>query len=166
MSIVTLGGNPAHTSGELPAVGAPAPSFSLVKADLSLLANTDLAGKKVVLNIFPSVDTPTCATGVRKFNAAAATLENTVVVCVSADLPFAQGRFCGSEGLSNVITASSFRSPAFGADYGVTLTDTVLQGLLARSVVVIDADGNVVHTELVSEIANEPNYDAALEALK
>lgn len=166
MSIVTLGGNPAHTSGELPAVGAPAPSFSLVKGDLSLLANTDLAGKQVVLNIFPSVDTPTCATSVRKFNAAAATLENTVVVCVSADLPFAQGRFCGSEGLSNVVTASSFRSPAFGADYGVTLTDTVLQGLLARSVVVIDADGNVVHTELVSEIANEPNYDAAMEALK
>ena len=166
MSIVTLGGNPAHTSGELPAVGTTAPSFSLVKGDLSLLANADLAGKKVVLNIFPSVDTPTCATSVRKFNAAASTLENTVVVCVSADLPFAQGRFCGSEGLTNVVTASSFRSPAFGVDYGVTLTDTVLQGLLARSVVVIDADGNVVHTELVSEIANEPNYDAALEALK
>ena len=166
MSIVTLGGNPAHTSGELPAVGTTAPSFSLVKGDLSLLVNADLAGKKVVLNIFPSVDTPTCATSVRKFNAAASTLENTVVVCVSADLPFAQGRFCGSEGLTNVVTASSFRSPAFGADYGVTLTDTVLQGLLARSVVVIDAEGNVVHTELVSEIANEPNYDAALEALK
>ena len=166
MSIVTLGGNPAHTSGELPAVGTTAPSFSLVKGDLSLLVNADLAGKKVVLNIFPSVDTPTCATSVRKFNAAASTLENTVVVCVSADLPFAQGRFCGSEGLTNVVTASSFRSPAFGADYGVTLTDTVLQGLLARSVVVIDADGNVVHTELVSEIANEPNYDAALNALK
>jgi thioredoxin-dependent peroxiredoxin len=166
MSIVSLGGNPAHTSGDLPAVGAAAPTFSLVKGDLSALSNADLMGQKVVLNIFPSVDTPTCATSVRKFNAAASTLENTVVVCVSADLPFAQGRFCGSEGLANVVTASSFRSPAFGADYGVTLTDTVLQGLLARAIVVLDESGNVVHTELVSEIAHEPNYDAALEALK
>ena len=166
MSIVSLGGNPAHTSGELPAVGAPAPSFSLVKGDLSMISNADLAGKKVVLNIFPSVDTPTCATSVRKFNAAASTLENTVVLCVSADLPFAQGRFCGAEGLSNVVTASSFRSPAFGADFGVTMTDTVLQGLLARAVVVLDESGKVVHSELVSEIAHEPNYDAALEALK
>ena len=166
MSIVTLGGNPAHTSGDLPAVGGPAPSFSLVKGDLSLIANADLAGKKVVLNIFPSIDTATCAASVRKFNAAAATLDNTVVLCVSADLPFAHGRFCGAEGLSNVVTASCFRSPAFGSDYGVTLTDTVLQGLLARSVVVIDTGGNVVHTELVSEIANEPNYEAALDALK
>jgi thioredoxin-dependent peroxiredoxin len=166
MSIVSLGGSPAHTSGDLPAVGAAAPAFSLVKGDLSALSNTDLVGQKVVLNIFPSVDTPTCATSVRKFNAAASTLENTVVVCISADLPFAQGRFCGAEGLANVVTASSFRSPAFGADYGVTLTDTVLQGLLARAVVVLDESGNVVHTELVSEIAHEPNYDAALEALK
>lgn len=166
MSIVSLGGNPAHTSGELPAVGTDAPSFSLVKGDLSLISNTDLTGKKVVLNIFPSVDTPTCATSVRKFNAAASTLENTVVVCISADLPFAQGRFCGAEGLTNVVTASSFRSPAFGTDYGVTMTDTVLQGLLARAVVVLDESGKVVHTELVAEIAHEPNYDAALEALK
>jgi thioredoxin-dependent peroxiredoxin len=166
MSIVSLGGNPAHTSGELPAVGTEAPNFSLVKGDLSLISNSDLAGKKVVLNIFPSVDTPTCATSVRKFNAAASTLENTVVLCVSADLPFAQGRFCGAEGLSNVVTASSFRSPAFGADFGVTLTDTVLQGLLARAVVVLDESGKIVHTELVSEIAHEPNYDAALDALK
>lgn len=166
MSIVSLGGNPAHTSGELPAVGTAVPAFSLVKGDLSLLSNADLAGQKVVLNIFPSVDTPTCATSVRKFNAAASNLENTVVVCVSADLPFAQGRFCGAEGLANVVTASSFRSPAFGTDFGVTLTDTVLQGLLARAVVVLDETGNVVHTELVSEIAHEPNYDAALEALK
>ncbi len=166
MSIVSLGGNPAHTSGELPPVGTEAPTFSLVKGDLSLISNSDLAGKKVVLNIFPSVDTPTCATSVRKFNAAASTLENTVVLCVSADLPFAQGRFCGAEGLANVVTASSFRSPAFGADYGVTMTDTVLQGLLARAVVVLDESGKVVHTELVSEIAHEPNYDAALEALK
>ncbi len=166
MSIVSLGGNPAHTSGELPALGAAAPAFSLVKGDLSLISNADLAGQKVVINIFPSVDTPTCATSVRKFNAAASTLENTVVLCVSADLPFAQARFCGSEGLSNVITASSFRSPAFGADYGVTLTDTVLQGLLARAVVVLDETGTVIHSELVSEIAQEPDYDAALDALK
>lgn len=165
MSIVSLGGNPAHTSGELPALGAKAPAFSLVKGDLSMISSADLVGRKVVINIFPSVDTPTCATSVRKFNAAASTLENTVVLCVSADLPFAQGRFCGSEGLSNVVTASAFRSPAFGADYGVTLTDTVLQGLLARAVVVLDETGTVVHSELVAEIAQEPDYDAALEAL-
>ena len=132
MSTISLGGNPAHTSGELPAVGADAPQFTLVKGDLSTLSNSDLAGKKVVLNIFPSVDTAVCAASVRKFNVAASDLDNTVVVCVSADLPFAQGRFCGAEGLTNVVTASVFRSPEFGADYGVTLTDTKLQGLLAR----------------------------------
>lgn len=166
MSTISLGGNPAHTSGELPAVGADAPQFTLVKGDLSTLSNSDLAGKKVVLNIFPSVDTAVCATSVRKFNAAASSLENTVVVCVSADLPFAQGRFCGAEGLTNVVTASVFRSPAFGADYGVTLTDTKLQGLLARAVVVLDEAGKVVHSELVAEIATEPNYDAAIAALQ
>ncbi len=166
MSTISLGGNPAHTSGELPAVGAAAPSFTLVKGDLSTLSTSDLAGKKVVLNIFPSVDTAVCAASVRKFNAAASDLDNTVVVCVSADLPFAQGRFCGAEGLSNVVTASSFRSPAFGTDYGVTLTDTKLEGLLARAVVVMDESGKVVHTELVSEIATEPNYDAAIAALQ
>ena len=166
MSTISLGGNPAHTSGELPAVGADAPQFTLVKGDLSTLSNSDLAGKKVVLNIFPSVDTAVCATSVRKFNAAASELENTVVVCVSADLPFAQGRFCGAEGLTNVVTASVFRSPAFGADYGVTLTDTKLEGLLARAVVVLDEAGKVVHTELVAEIATEPNYDAAIAALQ
>ena len=166
MSTISLGGNPAHTSGELPAVGAAAPHFTLVKGDLSTLSNSDLAGKKVVLNIFPSVDTAVCASSVRKFNAAASDLDNTVVVCVSADLPFAQGRFCGAEGLTNVVTASSFRSPAFGADYGVTLTDTKLEGLLARAVVVLDEAGKVVHTELVAEIATEPNYDAAIAALK
>ncbi len=166
MSTISLGGNPAHTSGELPAVGAPAPQFTLVKGDLSSLSTSDLAGKKVVLNIFPSVDTATCAKSVRAFNAAASDLENTVVVCVSADLPFAQGRFCGAEGLTNVVTASTFRSPAFGADYGVTLTDTKLEGLLARAVVVLDEAGVVVHTELVAEIATEPNYEAAIAALQ
>lgn len=166
MSTISLGGNPAHTSGELPAVGADAPQFTLVKGDLSTLSNSDLAGKKVVLNIFPSVDTAVCAASVRKFNVAASDLDNTVVVCVSADLPFAQGRFCGAEGLTNVVTASVFRSPEFGADYGVTLTDTKLQGLLARAVVVLDEAGKVVHTELVAEIATEPNYDAAIAALQ
>ena len=166
MSTISLGGNPAHTSGELPAVGSAAPQFTLVKGDLSTLSNSDLAGKKVVLNIFPSVDTAVCATSVRKFNAAASDLDNTVVICVSADLPFAQGRFCGAEGLTNVVTASSFRSPAFGADYGVTLTDTKLEGLLARAVVVLDEAGTVMHTELVAEIATEPNYDAAIAALQ
>ncbi len=166
MSTVSLGGNPVNTSGDLPAVGSDAPAFSLTKGDLSPLTNADFAGKRIVLNIFPSVDTPTCASSVRKFNEAASGLENAVVVCVSADLPFAQGRFCGSEGLSNVVTASSFRSADFGSTYGVTLTDSVLQGLLARAVVVIDENGKVAHTELVAEIANEPNYDAALAALK
>ena len=166
MSTVTLGGNPVNTSGELPSVGVASPSFSLTKSDLSTLTQADLSGKRVVLNIFPSVDTPTCAASVRHFNAAAASLENTVVVCVSADLPFAQARFCGAEGLSNVVTASSFRSPEFGSDFGVTLTDSVLKGLLARAVVVVDESGKVVHSELVSEIAHEPNYDAALSALK
>lgn len=166
MTKVTLGGNPVHTSGDLPAVGSDAPAFTLTKGDLSPLTNADLAGKRVVLNIFPSVDTPTCATSVRKFNEAAAGLENAVVVCVSADLPFAQGRFCGSEGLSNVTTASTFRSADFGSTYGVTLTDGKLEGLLARAVVVIDEKGKVAHTEMVGEIAHEPNYDAALAVLK
>ena len=166
MSTISLGGKPAHTSGELPAVGADAPQFALVKGDLSTLSNSDLTGKKVVLNIFPSIDTATCASSVRKFNAAASGLDNTAVICVSADLPFAQNRFCGAEGLTNVMTASSFRSPEFGADYGVTLTDTKLQGLLARAVVVLDEAGKVVHSELVAEIATEPNYDAAIAALQ
>ena len=166
MSTVTLGGNPVNTSGSLPAVGSAAPGFSLTKGDLSAMTNGDFAGKNVVLNIFPSVDTPTCATSVRKFNEAASGLENTVVVCVSADLPFAQGRFCGSEGLTNVVTASTFRSADFGSAYGVTLIDGKLAGLLARAVVVINGAGEVIHTELVGEIAQEPNYDAALNALK
>ena len=166
MSTITLGGNPAHTSGELPAVGTDAPAFALVTGDLSTVSNGDLAGKRVILNIFPSIDTGVCAASVRKFNAAASELDNTVVVCVSADLPFAQGRFCGAEGLTDVVTVSSFRSPAFGAAYGVMLTDTKLQGLLARAVVVLDEAGKVVHSELVAEIATEPNYDAAIAALQ
>ena len=164
MAEVTLGGNPVHTSGELPTVGAPAPEFTVVGSDLGEISSADLAGKNVVLNIFPSVDTPTCATSVRTFNEKAAELEDTVVLCVSADLPFAQGRFCGAEGIENVKTGSSFRS-SFGSDYGVTLTDGPLAGVLARAVVVVGPDGAVKHTELVGEIANEPDYDAALGAV-
>ncbi len=164
MAEVTLGGNPVHTSGELPAVGSSVPSFTLTGNDLSDVSASDFEGKNVVLNIFPSVDTPTCATSVRTFNERAASLDNTEVVCVSADLPFAQSRFCGAEGIDNVSTASSFRS-SFGADFGVNLTDGPLAGVLSRAVVVVGADGTVKHTELVSEIAQEPNYDAALGAL-
>jgi thioredoxin-dependent peroxiredoxin len=165
MSTVTLGGNPFSTSGDLPAVGST-PSFSLTKGDLSETTQADYAGKRVVLNIFPSVDTPTCAQSVRTFNARAGEADNTVVLCVSADLPFAQGRFCGSEGLENVTTASSFRSPAFGQDFGLSMVDGPLAGLLARAVVVLNESGTVVHSQLVGEIADEPNYDDALSSLK
>jgi len=164
MAEVTLGGNPVHTSGDLPEVGSSAPSFSLVGNDLGEVTNSSFDGKNVILNIFPSVDTPTCATSVRTFNERAANLDNTAVVCVSADLPFAQGRFCGAEGIENVSTASTFRS-SFGDDFGVSLTDGPLAGVLARAVVVVGSDGSVKHTELVSEIAQEPDYDAALGAL-
>jgi thiol peroxidase len=164
MAEITLGGNPVHTSGDLPAVGASAPAFSLVGADLSEFDAGEFAGKNVILNIFPSIDTPTCATSVRQFNERAAGMDETVVVCVSADLPFAMGRFCGAEGIANVKVGSTFRSD-FGSDYGVTLTDGKLQGVLARAVVVIGPDGNVKYTELVPEIAQEPDYDAALAAL-
>lgn len=164
MALTALGGSPVHTVGDLPSVGSSAPAFSLTKGDLGQLTNADLAGRRVVLNIFPSVDTPTCATSVRKFNELAGGLDNTTVVCVSADLPFAQGRFCGTEGLGNVTTASTFRSD-FGGDYGVTLADSKFAGLLARAIVVLDEHGTVLHTELVNEIAIEPDYDAAIAAL-
>ena len=164
MAEVTLGGNPVHTSGDLPEVGSTAPSFTLTGSDLGDVAASAFEGKNLVLNIFPSVDTPTCATSVRTFNERAAGLDNTAVVCVSADLPFALGRFCGAEGIENVSATSSFRS-SFGDDFGVNLTDGPLAGVLARAVVVVGADGTVKHTELVSEIANEPDYDAALGAL-
>ena len=163
MAQTALGGTPVNTVGDLPAVGST-PSFSLTKGDLSEITQADLAGKKVVLNIFPSIDTPTCATSVRTFNEKASSLDNTVVLCVSADLPFAQGRFCGSEGLANVQTASSFRTD-FGNEWGVDLADGKLAGLLARAVVVLDESGAVTYTELVPEIAHEPNYDAAIAAL-
>ena len=162
---VTLGGNPVSVSGKLPATGKPLPKFSLTTSALQDISNKDIAGKRVIFNIFPSIDTPTCATSTRKFNEIASSLQNTDVYCVSADLPFAQGRFCGTEGLSNVKTASSFRSN-FGAAFGVNLTSSVLKGVMARAVVVADEKGKVLHTELVSEIANEPNYDAAINSLR
>jgi thioredoxin-dependent peroxiredoxin len=164
MAQTALGGNPVNTVGELPTIGAPSPAFQLTAGDLSELGPQDFAGKNVVLNIFPSIDTPTCATSVRTFNQRAAGLTDTVVLCVSADLPFAQKRFCGAEGIENVQVASSFRSD-FGTTFGVALADGRLAGLLARAVVVLDPAGKVTYTELVAEIANEPDYDAALNAI-
>lgn len=164
MAEVTLGGNPVHTSGELPAVGSAAPAFTLTGANLGDVGSADFAGKTVVLNIFPSIDTPTCATSVRTFNERAASVDDAVVLCVSKDLPFAQGRFCGAEGIDNVQTGSAFRS-SFGDDFGVTLTDGALAGVFARAIVVVGPDGNVKHTELVPEIAQEPDYEAALGAI-
>ena len=166
MATVTLKGNPVHTAGELPAVGKPAPSLGLTAADLGTYKLADAKGKWVVLNIFPSIDTPTCALSVRRFNQEAAKRPNTVVLCISMDLPFAQARFCGAEGIQNVKTLSCFRAPAFGRDYGVLITDSVLAGLLARAVVVVDPAGIVRHTELVPEIASEPDYAAALAACR
>jgi thioredoxin-dependent peroxiredoxin len=164
MAEITLGGNPIHTNGDLPAIGSAAPAFTLTKADFSSVSSADLAGQQVVLNIFPSVDTGVCATSVRTFNERAAGLDATIL-CVSADLPPAAGRFCGAEGIENVATGSTFKNPEVLDAYGVRITDGKLEGLAARAVVVIGADGNVTHTELVPEIAQEPDYDAALGAL-
>ncbi|MDI9256819.1 thiol peroxidase [Flavobacterium sedimenticola] len=165
MATVTLGGNPVHTNGELPKTGSKAPEFQLVKQDLSRATLADFSGSKLVLNIFPSIDTNTCATSVRTFNAKASALENTKVLCISRDLPFAQKRFCGAEGLENVINLSDFPTGQFGKDYGLEITDGVFSGLHTRAVIVIDENGVVTYTELVPEIANEPNYEAALAAL-
>lgn len=165
MASITLGGNPIHTTGELPKTGSKAADFKLVKNDLSVASLADFAGSKLVLNIFPSVDTGTCAASVRKFNEKASQLENTKVLCISRDLPFAQKRFCGAEGLENVINLSDFQNGSFGKDYGLEITDGPLAGLHSRVVVVIDENGTVAYTEQVSEIADEPNYDAALAAL-
>lgn len=164
MATTAFKGNPVHTIGELPDTGQAAPGFAVTGTDLADITSDGLDGTRVVLNIFPSVDTGVCAASVRRFNELAAGLANTKVVCVSADLPFALGRFCGAEGIENVAAASVFRS-SFGEDYGVTMTDGPLRGLLARSVVVLDTDGVVLHTELVPEIAQEPDYDAAIAAL-
>ena len=164
MAEITYKGTPVRTVGELPAVGSKAPDFDLVGADLSPVSLSDFAGGNLVLNIFHSLDTGTCALSVRAFNERAAGLEGTAVLCVSKDLPFALKRFCGAEGIENVGVASDFRSD-FGGTYGVTYTDGPLRGLLARSVVVIDGDGTVVYTEQVAETRHEPDYDAALAAL-
>lgn len=164
MSKVTLQGNPVEIGGSFPAAGAAAPALSLAAGDLSDKTLADFAGKRKVLNIFPSVDTNVCAQSVRTFNERASSLDNAVVLCISADLPFALSRFCGAEGIENVVTLSSFRS-SFGADYGITLADTPLRGLTARAVVVLDENNKVLHAELVPEIGQEPNYDAALAVL-
>lgn len=164
MADTAFSGTPAHTVGDLPAVGAAAPAFTTVNADLEDVSLSDFAGKRVILNIFPSVDTGVCANSEREFNKRATGLDNTVVVSVSKDLPFALGRFCAAEGIENVTATSSFRS-SFSEDYGVRLIDSPLAGVLARAVVVIDTDGTVLHTELVPEITTEPDYDAALAAL-
>ncbi len=164
MATTAFQGDPVTTNGSLPETGSKAPAFELVGTDLSAVTSADVAGKRVVLNIFPSVDTGVCADSVRKFNELAGKLENTAVICASKDLPFALGRFCGAEGLENVTSASAFRTD-FGDDYGVRMTDGPLAGLLARSVVVLNENGVVLHSQLVPEIGQEPDYDAAVAAL-
>ncbi len=166
MARITFKGNPINTAGDLPKVGAKAPDFTLTKADLSDVSLKDLSGKKVILNIFPSIDTPVCQASTRKFNEELNKLGDTVVLCVSKDLPFALNRFCGAEGLKNVVPASELRDESFSKNYGVKIAEGPLKGLFSRSVVVLDAQGNVKYTEQVPEIAQEPNYQAAINALK
>ena len=165
MAEITAGGKPVHTSGELPAIGSPAPDFLLTKNDLSDVSLKDFAGQRIVLNIFLSVDTGTCATSVRRFNAEIDKIANAVCLCVSRDLPFAQARFCGAEGLDRVISVSELRNLDFGERYGVRINDGPLAGLLARAVVVIDEKGKVIYRQLVPEIQDEPDYEAALAIL-
>lgn len=165
MATITLGGNPVNTNGTLPETGTKAKDFNLVKTDLASASLADFAGSRLVLNIFPSIDTGTCAASVRQFNQKASALENTKVLCISRDLPFAQKRFCGAEGLENVINLSDFKDGQFGKDYGLELTDSKLQGLHSRAVIVIDENGTIVYSEQVPEIVDEPNYDAAIAVL-
>jgi len=165
MSEVTFQGNPLRVDGRVPGIGASAPAFSLTGQDLSEVTLATFSGQRKVLNIFPSIDTGVCAASVRRFNALAAALDNTVVLCISADLPFAQARFCEAEGLDKVVTLSSFRSPRFLTDYGLAIAEGPLAGLAARAVLVLDADDRVVHVERVSELGNEPDYEAAIAAL-
>ena len=165
MASITLGGNPIHTNGELPVVGTKATDFNLIKTDLGTATLADFAGSRVVLNIFPSIDTGTCATSVRTFNEKASTLSNTKVLCISRDLPFAQKRFCGAEGLENVINLSDFKDGSYGKNYGLEIVDGPLAGLHSRVVIVLDENGTILHTEQVNEIANEPNYEAVLAVL-
>jgi len=165
MATITFKGTEVHTQGELPSVGSQAPDFSLTAGNLSDKSLADYRGKKVILNIFPSIDTGTCAASVRAFNEKAAGLDNTVVLCISKDLPFAQGRFCAAEGINNVETLSEYKNSNFSDAYQLKISDGPLAGLLSRAVVVVDENGKVVYTEQVSEIANEPNYAAALAAI-
>jgi thiol peroxidase len=165
-STVTLKGSPVDVGGNFPQPGKTAAAFTLVNKDLANMTLADFAGKRKILNIFPSIDTPTCATSVRKFNQTANDLANTVVLCISVDLPFAQKRFCGTEGLDNVITLSTMRGREFLENYGVLVKSSKLEGVAARAVIVLDENNRVLHSELVSEIVNEPNYDAAIAALR
>ncbi len=165
MATVTLQGNELHTNGDLPAVGTQSPDFILVDGDLANKKLSDFAGKKIVMNIVPSLDTPTCAASTRKFNELAAAHKDTVILIISADLPFAQGRFCSAEGLADVVSLSMMRSRDFARDYGVLIEDGPLAGITARGVVVLNPGGEVIYTQLVKEIADEPDYDAALAAL-
>lgn len=165
MATITLKGNQIETIGNLPIIGSKAPNFSLIAGDLTKKTLGDFTGKKVILNIFPSIDTSTCATSVRTFNKKAAALENTVVICVSRDLPFAQTRFCGAEGIENVQVLSDFATGDFGKNYGLEITTGPLTNLHSRAIVLIDENGNVQYTEQVSDIVDEPNYEAALKAI-
>ena len=165
MTQIMFKGNPLHTSGSLPQLGTIAPNFEIVRADLSPLTLSEFKGKKVILNIFPSLDTPVCATSVRKFNVEAAKLKNTVVLCISRDLPFAQKRFCAAEGIENVIVGSEYRNSSFSKAYGVQIVDGVLEGLFSRAVVVIDEQGKVLYAEQVPEISAEPDYAKAIAAI-
>jgi thioredoxin-dependent peroxiredoxin len=165
MANITLKGNPIQTLGNLPAIGSTAPNFTLVKNDLSKISLKDFAGSRIVLNIFPSIDTGTCATSVRTFNKKSADLKNTVVLCISRDLPFAQSRFCGTEGISNAITLSDFATGQFGKDYNLEITTGPLAGLHSRSVIVLDENLKVLYTEQVPETTEEPNYEKALAVL-
>lgn len=166
MATITLGGTPIHTSGELPTPGSKAPDFLLTRTDLSDVSLKDYAGKRVVLNIFPSIDTAVCATSVRRFNAEIDKIANAVCLCASLDLPFAHARFCGTEGLDRVVSVSELRNREFGERYGVRIIDGPLAGLLARAVVVIDENGVVRHSQLVPEVKEEPDYEAALRVLR
>lgn len=166
MAKLKLQGNPINTSGNLPRLGAKAKAFTLTGNNLADVSLADYKGKKVVLNIFPSIDTGVCAMSVRKFNAEAAKLKNTVVLCISRDLPFAMARFCGAEGIDKVITLSELRDRSFGEAYGLALIDGPMAGLLARAVIVLDTEGKVIHRELVDDIVHEPDYKAAIKALK
>jgi len=166
MAQVTFKGNPVHTAGSLPKVGSAAKDFKVVKTDLSSVSLSEFRGKRVVLNIFPSLDTPVCATSVRRFNVEAAKLDNTVVLCISRDLPFAQKRFCAAEGINNVITGSEYRDLSFSDAYGIRIVDGPLEGLFSRAIVVVDEKGKVLYTEQVPEIAQEPDYDKALAAVR